>query len=101
MNRLPASLRRAGAAIVEVEPLVRAVHLEHRPRLGRLAIERLPVEIEVVADADLAAGRVGNDVDVRVAQRRPVASHQLRARLAPADVERATTTSNRASSLSS
>src|SRR3954454_18710607 len=46
--------RGARSAVVEVEPLVRAIELEHGPRLGRLAIEAIPVEIQVVADADLA-----------------------------------------------
>ena len=64
-------LGRPSAAIVEVEPLLGAVHLQHGARLGRLAVERVPVEVEVVADADLAPGRVGDDVHVGAAQRRP------------------------------
>ena len=75
-------------AVVEIEALVRAVELEHGPRLGRLAVEGLPVEVEIVARADLAARRMGNDVDVRVLERHAVARHQLRAWLAPANVQR-------------
>jgi len=46
------------------------------------------IEVEVVADADLATRRVGDDVHVRAAQRGPVARHQLCPGLAPTHVER-------------
>ena len=54
----------------EVEPRRRAVHLERGPGPRRLGVDRVPVEVEVVALADLATRRVGDDVDVRAADRR-------------------------------
>ena len=39
-------------------------------RSGRLRVDRVPVEVEVVAGLDHAARRVGDDVDVRAADRR-------------------------------
>ena len=41
--------RAAGPGIGEVEPVGRAVHLEHGPRPGRLAEHDVPVEVQVVA----------------------------------------------------
>ena len=54
----------------EVEPRRRAVHLERGPGPGGLRVDGVPVEVEVVALPDLAAGRVGDDVDVRAADAR-------------------------------
>ena len=59
--------RPAGALDGEVEPVRRAVHLEHGPGARRLGVDRVPVEVEVVARADHPAGRMGDDVDVRAA----------------------------------
>ena len=56
--------------------------------LGGAPIEGIPVEVEVGTTTDLPPRRVGDDVDVRAAESDLVARHQLRARLAPTDVER-------------
>ena len=60
----------------------RAVHLEGRPGPGGLGVDRVPVEVEVVARLDLPAGRVGDDVDVRAADRVERPPRQLGPRLA-------------------
>ena len=72
----------------EVQPRRRAVHLERGPGPGRLRVDRVPVEVEVVALADLAAGRMGDDVDVRAADRVERPLGQLRPGLAAGDVDR-------------
>ena len=51
--------RPAGALDREIEPWRRAVHLERGPGPGGLGVDDVPVEVEVVALADLAPGRDG------------------------------------------
>ena len=80
--------RAAGALDGEVEALRRAVHLERRPGPGGLGVDRVPVEVEVVALADLPARRVGDDVDVRAADAVERPPRQLGPRLAARDVDR-------------
>ena len=65
----------------------RAVHLEHGPGAGGLRVDGLPVEVEVVAAADHPAGRVGDDVHVRVPDRPEDPGRELGSGLAPADVQ--------------
>ena len=72
----------------EVEPRRRAVHLERGPGPGRLGVDRVPVEVEVVALADLAARRMGDQVDVRTPDRVERPGRQLGARLAACDMDR-------------
>ena len=72
----------------QVQPMGRAVHLEHRAGSRRGSVHRVPVEVEVVARADHPARRVGDHVDVRVLDRVQDALGQLGAGLAPRDVER-------------
>ena len=92
----------AGPLDGQVETRRRPVHLERRAGPRRLGVDEVPVEVEVVARPDLPSRRVGDDVDVRAADRveRPLRS-------APPAVWRrdtwtdATTTSKRASRSSS
>ena len=65
----------------------RAVHLEGGPRPRGRVVDRLPVEVEVVARLDHPAGRVGDDVDVRAVDRVQGPPRQVRPRLAPGDVD--------------
>ena len=80
--------RAAGPLDGEVQPRRRAVHLEGGPRSGRLRVDRVPVEVEVVPLADLAAGRMGDDVDVRAPDGIERALGQLGTGLATGDVDR-------------
>ena len=72
----------------EVQPVGGAVHLEDRAGSRGGSVDRVPVEVEVVARADHPARWVGNDVHVRVLDRVEHALGQLGAWLAPRDVER-------------
>src|SRR3989304_4650945 len=65
----------ADAAIVEVEALVGAVYLEERAGLRGRGVEGVPVEVEVLAAADLAARGGAEDVPVRVAHGPEGAGH--------------------------
>ena len=58
------------------------------PVRGGRRVDRLPVEVEVVAGLDHPARRVGDDVDVGAADRVERPPRQLRPRLAPGDVDR-------------
>ena len=78
----------AGPLDRQVEAMVGAVHLEGGAGLGGGGEDRLPVEVEVVAGLDHPAGRVGDDVDVGVADRAEDPGRQLLARLAAPDMER-------------
>ena len=80
--------RPAGPLDRQVEPVRRAVHLERRAGARGLGVDRVPVEVEVVAGADHPARRVGDDVDVRVPDRVERPLRQLGPRLAAGDVER-------------
>ena len=80
--------RAPGTLDGEVEPRRRAVHLERGPGPGRLGVDGVPVEVEVVALADLATRRVGDDVDVRAADAVERPAGQLGPRLAARDVDR-------------
>ena len=66
----------------------RAVHLQHRAGSGRRGVHRVPVEVEVVAPIDHAAGRVGDHVDVRAFDRGQHPLRELGPRLTAPDVER-------------
>src|SRR5688572_3892852 len=80
--------RDADALVIEIQAVLRAVDLQERPGLGGAAVEPVPIEVEVGTPADLPPRGVGEDVDVRAAQRDLVTRHQLLAWLAPPDVER-------------
>ena len=72
----------------QVQARRRPVHLEGRAGAGRLGEDDVPVEVEVIALADLPAGRVRDDIDMRAADpvERPL--RQFGARLATGDVHR-------------
>ena len=72
----------------EVEPMGGAVDLERRAGPRGRRVDLVPLEVEVVAAAEHPAGRVRDDVDVRAADRVERPPRQVRARLAPRDVER-------------
>src|SRR4051794_39271676 len=71
----------------EVQPRRRSVHLEGGPGPGGLRVDEVPVEIEVVALADLPTRGMGDDVDVRAPDRVQRPLGQLRPALSPADVD--------------
>ena len=79
--------RPASTNVREVEPFVRAVQLQGRARPSRLLVDRVPVEIEVVAGTDVAAGRMSYDVHVRVPYRGESSGGQLLARLPARDMD--------------
>ena len=72
----------------EVEAVRRAVDLERGAGRGGRLEHGVPVEVEVVAGLDHPARRVGDDVDVRAADRVQRAPRELGARLAAGDVDR-------------
>src|SRR5450759_1117937 len=77
----------AGANVREIEPLVRTVHLQCGAGACGFAVHQIPVEIQVVAPADVAPGGMGDDVDVGVAYPDQRPGRQLLARLAARDVD--------------
>ena len=76
----------ASPDVRQVESLVRAVQLEGGAGPCGLGEDGLPIEVEVVAAADVAPGGVGDDVDVWARDSGQGAGRQLLARLAARDV---------------
>ena len=72
----------------QVEAMIGAIHLEDGASPGGLRVDRLPVEVEILAALDHPTGRVGDDVDMRAADRRKHTGGQLLARLPAADMKR-------------
>ena len=73
--------------VVQVEPVVRAVDLEKRPGPGRLCVDRVPLEGQLVAAGEHPARGVGDDVHMGRADRREHTIGQLARRLAAALVQ--------------
>ena len=71
----------------EVQAMRRAVDLQGGARPGRLGVDGLPVEIEIVACLDHPAGGMGDDVDVRTADGIERSARELSQRLAPRHVD--------------
>ena len=71
----------------QVESMWRAIHFQDRAGPGRFCVDRVPIQIQVVANADLPTRGVGNDVHVRVVDCTEHSSGQFRSRLPPTYVQ--------------
>src|SRR5450756_1547966 len=71
-----------GSNIRKIEPLVRSVQLQRGARTGCFAVHQIPVEVQVIACADIAPGGMSDDVDVGVADPGQCPGRQLLACLA-------------------
>src|SRR5450756_2264759 len=76
-----------GSNIRKIEPLVRSVQLQRGARTGCFAVHQIPVEVQVIACADIAPGGMSDDVDVGVADPGQCPGRQLLACLAAWDVD--------------
>src|SRR5664280_49741 len=78
----------AGSNVRKIEPLVRTVQLQRGAGACCFAENEIPVEVQVIARADIAPGGMGDDVDMGVADADQCPGRQLLTRLAARDVDR-------------